>query len=59
MIKKKKAGFVRTPKNAFPQTNKPTEQIIFFKSSVVLTHPWHVEKKNHIKEVESSDPFHP
>jgi hypothetical protein len=26
MIKK---GFVQTPKNAFPRTNKPIEQIIF------------------------------
>jgi hypothetical protein len=42
MIKK---GSVQTSKNSFPRTNKPIEQIIFFKSSVMLTHPWHVEKK--------------
>jgi hypothetical protein len=46
MIKK---GFEQTPKNAFLQTKKLTEQIIFIKSSVILTHPWDVEKKNTLK----------
>jgi hypothetical protein len=47
MIKK---GSVQTSKNSFPRTNKPIEQIIFFKSSVMLTHPWHVEKKTILKK---------
>jgi hypothetical protein len=57
MIKK---GFEQTPKNPFPRTNKPTEQIIFFfKSSVILTHPRDVEKKNTLKNSSLATLFSP
>jgi hypothetical protein len=45
-----KKGFMHTSKNAFPRTNKPTKKIIFFKLSVIMTHPWHVGKKTTLKK---------